>query len=155
MLNQIQNDIVYSASFALVIVTVVVFILAAALPFFINKGINSGAYIKTVNDAVDKAGVVMDAADKILPGNAAINTLKLIENWAQKGVHGAEQLYIASQLHPDKRKEKAEETIYAALELANINTTPELKKIVDGAIEAEVLALGHVKTAQENSSEND
>lgn len=145
MINQIQNNPLEILILTLILVTFIIFVMVAALPFFIKKGVNVSEYIKTADNVVDKAGIVVAASDKILPDNPTINILKLITDWAQKAVHGAEQLYIASQLPPDQRKEKAKETIYAALKLSNVNITPELEKVIDGAIEAEVLALGHTK----------
>lgn len=146
MLNQFQNSVFETIIFALVLVTIIIFVMVAALPLFIKKGIDAGEYIKNTNSIVDKAEMLIDAADMIFPGNPAINILKLIEDWVKKGVHGAEQLYIASQLSSDERKEKAKETIYAVFKLVNIKITPELEKIIDGSIEAEVLALGHKKS---------
>ena len=62
---------------------------------------------------------------------------------AQVGVGNAEQLYKIGELPPEKRKEAARQYINDTLTLAGVTVTPEVSRLVDGAIEAEVLKLGH------------
>ena len=54
----------------------------------------------------------------------------------------AEQLYKIHQIQKDARKEEATRFVYEALELAGVEITPAIQKIVDGSIEAAVNAMG-------------
>ncbi len=113
------------------------------MPFLKKKNIKVDEVIKKIDAVLDGTDAIITVADKILPVNPIVDILKVVEKYAHIGVHQAEQLFIASKLGEDERYVKSKETIYAALKLLNIKVTPGIEKIVDGAIEAEVLALGH------------
>lgn len=115
-------------------------------PFLKKKGVNTEEVIQKVDKSLDAANGVLTIADTLIPNNPALNTLKVVEKYARIGVDQAEQLYVSSQLPADQRNAKAKETILAALKSAGISITPELTSVIDGAIEAEVLALGHKGT---------
>lgn len=119
-----------------------------AIPYLTKKGVNVQGTIQNVEKGLTAADGVLTVASELLPGNPIVNALKIVDKYAHVGVNQAEQLYLTSQLPADQRNDKAKETIYAALTAANITVTPEIEKIIDGAIEAEVLALGH-KTPDE------
>lgn len=89
---------------------------------------------------------VIKVVDTILPNNPVINILKIVEKYAQIGVGYAEQLYIGSELQANERDDKAKDIVYSVLKILNIEVTPDMQKIIDGAIEAEVLTLGHKPT---------
>ena len=113
------------------------------MPFLKKKNIKVNEVIKKMDAVLDGADAVINVADGILPVNPIVDVLGTISKYARIGVNQAEQLYITSQLPKDERNIKSKETTYAALELLKVEVTPNVKKIVDGAIEAEVLALGH------------
>ena len=113
------------------------------MPFLKKKNIKVDEVIKKMDAVLDGADAVITVADGILPVNPVVDILETISKYARIGVHQAEQLYIASQLPKDERNTKSKETTYAALKLLKVDVTPDVIKIVDGAIEAEVLALGH------------
>lgn len=94
----------------------------------------------TVLEGID---AILNVTDKLLPNNAAVNVLKTIEKYSTIAVHQAEQLYVASKIDKVERNIKAKETIYAALKTLGIERNEDIDTIIDGAIEAEVLALGH------------
>lgn len=127
----------------LVIITCVVVLVNVGIPALTKKGVDLDKYIKTADAVVDKAGALIQASDSLLPNNPIVNTVKIIEKWAKVGVDYAEQLYNTSKLDKEARNDKAKEQVYAVLKLLGVETTPEIDKIIDGAIEAEVLALGH------------
>ena len=113
------------------------------MPFLKKKNIKADEVIKKMDTVLTGADAFITVADKILPVNPIVDILKVVEKYARIGVHQAEQLFIASKLGEDERYVKSKETIYAALKLLNVEVTLDVVKIVDGAIEAEVLALGH------------
>lgn len=137
----------------LVVVTCVVALVSVGIPALTKKGVNVGKYIKTADTVVDKASTIIKASDEMLPNNPIIGTIKLIEKWAQIGVNYAEQLYNTSQLEKDERNAKAKEQVYTVLKMLKIDASPEIDKIIDGAIEAEVLALGHKKQDNDINSQ--
>lgn len=112
-------------------------------PFLKEKNIKADEIIKKMDTVLNGADTIINVADTILPTNPIVDVLKVVEKYAHIGVHQAEQLFIASQLPKDERNAKSKETIYAALKLLNVEVTSDVIKIVDGAIEAETLALGH------------
>lgn len=113
----------------------------SAIPFLIKKGVNVEKSIQNVEKGLTAADAVITVGSELLPTNPIVDALKVVEKYAHIGVNQAEQLYLSSQLPSEQRIVKAKETIQAALTSANITVTPELDKIIDGAIEAEVLAL--------------
>lgn len=130
-------------SIVLLVVTIVMIGVIVAIPYLVKKGVNVEKYVKTADDVLDKADTVIKVADDILPNNPVLNVLKAIEKYAHIGVNEAEQLYLTSQLGKDDRNSKAKEDVYAVLKLLGVTITPNLDTIINGAIETEVLALGH------------
>lgn len=125
------------------ITTVVTIAVEKAIPVIKNKLSNESIEkgIDTAKIVSDKAKDIIDVADSILPNNKVINVLQLVEKWTIKGVECAEQLYNASKLEKEKKNDKSKEQVYAVMKLLNIERTPELEKIIDGTIEAEVFAI--------------
>ena len=70
-----------------------------------------------------------------------LNLIDKILEYANRAVASAEQMYKASQIDPEKRKEEATALVYAFLDAAGITVTDELKPVIDGSIEAAVFAL--------------
>lgn len=119
-----------------------------AIPYLKKKGIDTEDVLKKTDVVLDGADVVIGIADKIMPMNPIVSILKIVDKYVHIGVSQAEQLYLTSLLPKDERNAKARETIYAALNLLKINRTPEMERIIDGAIETEVLALGHKEPSE-------
>ena len=120
-----------------------------------KKNNNLEKIFNNSNKVIESVDSIIKIADTIAPNNPVLNIIKIIEKYAKVGVHHSEQLYINSKLESNERKNKAKETIYSVLKELNINITPNISKIIDGAIEAEVLALGHApvdikKVTEEN-----
>lgn len=136
----------------LIIVTTILVTVVVLLPKLIGKGVKLDSYIETVDAVLGTAETITNIASTILPNSPIVNILKLIEKYARISVHQAEQLYLTSKLTADQRNDKAKETIYATIKLLKIEVTPEMEKIIDGIIEAEVLALGHKGTPVEIDS---
>lgn len=138
----------------LIAVTAVIIVTVVIIPKLIKKGINVDKYINTANNALVKIDPILKAVNDILPDNPAVRVLNLIDDRAKKAVSAAEQMYISTQLTADQRNAKAKELIVAALNAAGVKITPEIEKIIDGAIETEVLALGHAESSQKILADN-
>jgi len=143
MLKTISNSIVLTLLLVLLVVTVVLVAIIVILPKLIAKGVNVPGSIATAKSALNASDQILKVVDTVLPNNPAVEILKTIEAYATKGVKGAEQLYLSAQLAGDERNAKAQETIAAALTVLDVKVTPSIQTVIDGAVEAEVLALGH------------
>ena len=71
------------------------------------------------------------------------DVLDRILGTAHTAVGNAEQLYTIGQLEAGERKDAARKYMIDSLALAGVVLTPEIERLIDGAIEAEVLELGH------------
>jgi len=119
------------------------------MPLLKKKGIDIEKYLNEANDTVVKVDEVFDTIKPFLPNVPAIGVIDKVLEYTKIGVDKAEQLYHIGQIQADQRKAEAKSFILDALKLAKIDVTPELDKVIDGAIEASVMALGHTKdTAQ-------
>ena len=111
-----------------------------------------------VQGPLEKAQTGLAVADKLvdglsgmspmLPGISAVD--KIIE-WSEKAVNASEQLLKSQQLSADQRKANAEDIVKSCLTSAGLTVTPDLEKIIDGAIEAAVLALPKTNVPAESS----
>ncbi|HEY5524187.1 MAG TPA: hypothetical protein VIK26_02500 [Clostridium sp.] len=143
MLKTISNSVVLTLLLVLLVVTIVMVTIIIILPKLVAKGINVEKSIATAKDALNTSDQILKVADKLLPNNPAIDILQTIESYAKKAVEGAEQLYLSSQLPIDERLIEANKTINSALKVLDVEVTPDIQVVINGAIQAEVLALGH------------
>jgi hypothetical protein len=131
------------------IVIGVVATVGVVMPLLKKKGIDIEKYLNEANDTVVKVDQVFDTIKPFLPNVPAIGVIDKVLEYTKIGVNKAEQLYYIRQIQADQRKQEAKNFILDVLKLAKIDVTPELDKVIDGAIEASVMALGHTQqTAQ-------
>ena len=121
----------------------VVLALLVLFPLLKKKGVKTDQILGAVLTGVKGVDGLTDALKAIFPQNAAISIIDKIIDYAKIGVQKAEQLYYINEITGDQRKQEALKFVYEALEIAGIEVTPEVKAVVDGCIEAAVLALGH------------
>ena len=121
------------------LVSVAFGVIYGVIPLLTKKGIDVKGAIKDTDTILDTADHVIDTAKYFFPGVPALEAIDRILDVAQKGVSAAEQLYKTSQIAEEQRKEK--EFVYKAINAAGVEITDDLKKIIDGAIEAAVFAL--------------
>jgi hypothetical protein len=129
----------------LIIAVVAVIVAACALlfPWLKKKGADVPAALKAAGGVLKGADTVTDVLKAAFPTSLIANIADKVIDYAQIGVQKAEQLYIINQISGDGRKAEASKFVYDALTLAGIERNAAIDKIVDGAIEAAVLALGH------------
>lgn len=111
------------------------------IPYLVKKGVNISGVLSTTNTALSTADTVVGSLQEFFPEIPALTLIDKIISWARKGVEAAEQLYKASQIEADKRKEEATRLVYEFLEAAGVELDENVIKIVDGCIEAAVFAL--------------
>ncbi len=130
----------------LIVIAVIVFtiiMLCFVLPALKRRGINVEAALDSTKDAISTVCKTLETIRPFLPASPGLALFDKILAAASVGVKNAEQLFHVGQLEGDKRKEEAEAYIKSVLTLAGVEITPEVEKLIDGAIEAEVLNLGH------------
>lgn len=106
-----------------------------------KKGVDVKGAIKDTDTILNTADHVIDTAKYFFPGVPALEAIDKILDVAQKGVNAAEQLYKTSQITEEQRKEEATKFVYNAITAVGVEITEDMKKIIDGAIEAAVFAL--------------
>lgn len=118
---------------------------AFLFPWLKKKGVNVPTALEVGEIAVTGADQITDILKALFPGNAAVTIADKIIDYAAVGVKKAQQLYHINQITGDERKAEAMKFVYDALELAGVERTAAIDKIIDGAVEAAVLALGHAE----------
>ena len=116
-------------------------VLYVVLPHLERKGINVKNVIDQTQKALDTVGTTMETLRPFLPEGKGTDAFDKIMKAAVVGVNNAEQLYAIGQLKPEARKEAAREYVSGAVALMGVEVTPEVERLIDGAIEAEVRCL--------------
>lgn len=112
-----------------------------AIPYLVKKGINVSGILNGTSTALQAADYVTDTLEGFFPDVTAFALLDKVIGWAQKAAEAAEQLYKTSKIEAEQRKEEATKLVYDFIEAAGVEIDDNMKKIVDGAIEAAVFAL--------------
>lgn len=124
------------------IAVVVVFAaIAFVIPYLIKKGINISGLLSSSSSVIDTAGTVVGTLEGLFPEVEAFTIIDKIIEWAAKATEAAEQLYKASMIDKDGRKAEATALVYEFITAAGVELDDNMKKVVDGAIEAAVFAL--------------
>ena len=116
-----------------------------------KKGIDVQNALQKAQSGLTLADQVVDGISALSPALPGISVVDKIIEWAQKAVDNAEQLLKSQQIPEADRKAKAVEMVKSCLSSAGIPLTPELEKVIDGAIEAAVLALPQTHDASQQS----
>lgn len=125
------------------------------IPRAIKKGIDVSGAIDVARNVTTTSDALLDGLKKIFPDIKALDIVDTIVGYAAKAVDAAEQMWAAHLLEKDSRKEKAEELTYAMLALAGIEVDDQVKRVVDGAIEAAVLYLPHLTPEADSEDADD
>ncbi|MDD3224105.1 MAG: hypothetical protein PHX70_05260 [Clostridium sp.] len=126
-------------------------------PYLKKIGVNVEDILKKVETVLTGADSIISVAKEIEPLNKSIDVLDVVTKEALKGVNRAEQLYISYQIPADQRKEKATELIIAALKVAGINITDDIKTVIDGYIDDVIYVsktTEEIKDQETNTNEN-
>lgn len=131
--------------FIVTIVAVIFGVCGFVLPQLTKKGIDTGKVLDTTDKGLEIADNAVDTVKAIAPDIPYINIVDKVIEYAQIGVKKAEQMYKANQGGDDTRKTEAVQLVTDCLTAAKINITPDLKKIIDGAVESAVYTLPKTK----------
>jgi len=131
----------------LLIVLTAVFGTAAAvagIELLKRRGVDVEGLITSAREAVAAVNAAADLTRPFLPDGPGLELFDTISEAAQIAVASAEQLCHIGKLEPGQRKEAAREFIENAVRLTGAEVTPEVGKLIDGAIEANVWELRHI-----------
>jgi hypothetical protein len=143
-----MNDL-HTLLIALGASVLVVIILDVVLPNLKRRGVDVGALLDHSRDALTTANKILDTLRPFFEGPGNTDVFAAILDAVGIGVENAEQLYIIGKIKGTERKEAAREYILQAIGLVGIKPAPEIRKLIDGAIEAYVFSLGHKPKAAE------
>lgn len=129
--------ILFITLFAVFVCVAVMFL----LPRLVKRGIDVSGLLDKASMTVSAMDTVTDTLKTLFPATPGLNLIDKILEYASRAVASAEQMYKASQISEEKRKDEATALVYAFLEAAGVTVTEELKPIIDGSIEAAVFAL--------------
>lgn len=129
--------ILFITLFAVFVCVAVMFL----LPRLVKRGIDVSGLLDKAAMTVSAMDTVTDTLKTLFPATPGLNLIDKILEYASRAVASAEQMYKASQITEEKRKDEATALVYAFLEAAGVTVTEELKPIIDGSIEAAVFAL--------------
>ena len=122
--------------------------LAVVIPRLVKKGIDISGVLVGTGTVLETADTVVDTLQEFFPDVPAFALIDKVIGWAQKAAEAAEQLYKTSKIEEAQRKDEATRLVYEFIAAAGVELDGDMKKIVDGAIEAAVFALPKTHTEQ-------
>ncbi len=122
--------------------------LAVVIPRLVKKGIDISGVLVGTGKVLDTTETVVDTLQEFFPEVPAFALIDRVIGWAQKAAEAAEQLYKTSKIEEAQRKDEATRLVYEFIAAAGVELDGDMKKIVDGAIEAAVFALPKTHTEQ-------
>ncbi len=125
------------------VVAVIVAACAVVFPWLKRRGVNVAPALEVTGNVLEGADTITEILKAVFPTSVIANVADKIIDYAKIGVAKAEQLYIINQITGEDRKAEASKFVYDALAQAGIERNEAIDKIIDGAIEAAVLMLGH------------
>ncbi len=127
----------------LIVGTVGGMVLASAvlIPLLKKKGVNTDQIIDSAQAGLITADTILDGVQAALPGLPGIAIVDKVIELAQKSVGAAEQMKKSNQITPEQRKITAVQLVKDYLTAANVEITPDVEKIISGAVEAAVFVL--------------
>jgi hypothetical protein len=131
----------------LILIAAVLLFCFAILPFLQKKGFNLDKAIAQTQKALDTTTATFALLKPFLEQTQGVDAVDKILASAKVGVGNAEQLYKVGKLTGDERNKAAKDYVYDTLKLSGVAITPDIVRLVDGAVEAGVNTLGHA-TAQ-------
>ena len=119
-------------------IVVAALMIRLVIPHLESRGVDVNGVLSRAGELTDTAGKLLDT---VRPFFGDTTTFDRIRSAAHTAVDNAEQLYLIGQLQPGERKDAARQYIRDTLALIGVEITPEVERVIDGAIEAEVLAM--------------
>lgn len=124
-----------------------VFTSAVLIPLLKKKGVKTDQVIDQVQTGLEVADKVLDGVQAALPGIPGIAVVDKVIELASKSVSAAEQMKKSNQIPADQRKATAVQLVRDYLTAANVEITPDIEKVIAGAVEAAVFVLPKSNTS--------
>lgn len=137
--------------FVIIVALAVTLCVLLLVPLLIKKEVDVSGTIEKANLAISTLDSLTDTIKALFPNAPGLDMVDKILVYAQKAVDSAEQLYKTSQIPENQRKAEATQLVYICLQEAGVDVTEDMKKIIDGAIEAAVYALPKTHTADDGN----
>ncbi|MDR0905740.1 MAG: hypothetical protein LBN00_06160 [Oscillospiraceae bacterium] len=134
------------------IIAVVIIALAVVLPELKKRGVNLDAILTQTQKAVETATTAMTLIKPFVADVKGVDVVDKILTTAAAGVGNAEQLYKIGELKGDERNKAAKQYVYDSLKLTGVEVTSDIERLVTGAVEASVNALGHAPAPEPTST---
>lgn len=106
-----------------------------------SKNVNVSNIIESAGTVSDTANEVFDKIKVLLPQTPALTIIETVLDLAEVGVNAAEKLYKTATIGKDDRYQSATEFVTDALKTAGVEITPEIEKVIEGAITGAVEML--------------
>lgn len=149
----LENPIVFILFIVLFAVLVCIGVMLL-LPRMVRRGVDVSGLLDKASMTISAMDTVTETLKTLFPATPGLNVIDKILDYAYRAVVSAEQMYKASKIPEEKRKDEATRLVYAFLEAAGITVTDELKPVIDGSIEAAVYALPKTHDNTPNTSES-
>jgi hypothetical protein len=120
---------------------------AVLIPLLEKKGVQTEQIIASAQAGLRTADIILDGVQVALPGLPGVAVVDKVVELAGKSVNAAEQMNKSNQISADQRKATAVQLVKDYLTAANVEITPDMEKIIDGAVEAAVFVLPKTNAA--------
>ena len=125
------------------LVAVVAVIMGLVIPRLKKQGVDIDKTIEQTKNVLNAITEMADIVKPFVDESKVASDFESILAATKTGVANAEQLWHAGQLEGNERKGAAQKYVIDTLGLLKVPVTPEVERVVNGAIEAEVLGMGH------------
>ena len=137
-MNNVETLLLALASAALVFAAV-----ALIIPALRKRGFDPEAALTNANKTIASLTGALSLARPFLAESEGLKKIDTAIEVAKVGVRNAEQLCLLEKLPPEERNGYAKRYAADTLRSIGFEVTPEMQAVIDGAIEAEVMTLGH------------
>jgi hypothetical protein len=111
------------------------------LPSLKRRGLDVEVFVVQAKESLATANKTLDIIRPFMANISSIDLLDRIFEAATIGVENAEQLCKIGTLQPNERKEAARKYVLDSVKLVGVTITPEVERLIDGAIEANVFEI--------------
>lgn len=122
----------------------VIMSLGSVIAYIVGEGLVDSA---SAQAGLRTADIILDGVQVALPGLPGVAVVDKVVELAEKSVNAAEQMNKSNQISADQRKATAVQLVKDYLTAANVEITPDMEKIIDGAVEAAVFVLPKTNAA--------
>lgn len=116
--------------------------LLSVLLWLRKRGVDMDAVVVQSQAAIAKFSSIFEQVRPFIPDGKGTDTVDKIIKAAHIGVENVEQLNKMSKMGPEEKKAAARGYVFDALSVMGVETSPEVTRLVDGAIESEVWEMG-------------